>query len=410
MNPRRTMAIGAIAATAVLFACAGSNPAGPEENAFGEEFSAAKVEVAGTIEAIDVSSGSFTLSGGTDVQVSSRTTFDASGDFHSLAQAAAAIESGTRVRGRAEGSFQGSTLAATSVTLQSETSAEAEIEADEVEGVVATVDTGGGSFTLEGGVTVELAAGATIDAEGDLHALGQVEAALAGGATVRAEADGSFDGEVFVATTVKFQVDGEVDGGIDGEIDGDASVELDGTVTGVDVGARTFVVAGATVLLETDALIDASGDLHALAEVAAALTAGQTVRAEVDGTLDGGIVVATDVSFEIDAAVDGDDGADDDGDGGDGDASIEIDGIVTSVDLGARTFVVGDATVFLEADGLIDGGGDLTTLAAVAAALAASQTVEAEVDGFLDGGIVVATEVRFEIDSSIDIGLGDDDD
>jgi hypothetical protein len=203
-------------------------------------------------------------------------------------------------------------------------------------------------------------------------------------------------------------------GGNNGNDNGNALDEVHGIVAVVDLGARTVTLSDGRVFrVESDARIETDGDFRTLAEVAAALAAGLEVRVEADlapGT--GGVREVTSVKFESDQA-DGPGGDDNSGPGngggdnsgpgnggGDDDFSDdEVEGIVASVDLAARTVTTTSGRVIRVAtDALIEVDGDILTLAAVAQRLATGATIRVEADGSTEGGVFVATQAKFEVD------------
>lgn len=191
-----------------------------------------------------------------------------------------------------------------------------------VAGRVEAVDPAGRTVDLAGGTRIEVPDDGAIEGGSDFATLADVAAALDAGVEIDAEAQVAVDGIVPRAVRIAFERvsgeepappggddgtgnDGTGDDGTGGDDDGpgvdvDATVHLQGEVAGVDVVARTFVVAGTTVRLDTDDPVDPAGDLLTLEAVAAALALGQTVNAEVEGVQEGDVVVATSVRFETD--------------------------------------------------------------------------------------------------------------
>jgi len=104
-------------------------------------------------------------------------------------------------------------------------------------------------------------------------------------------------GRIDVAAALDLLVDRVGEGG-DG---GGGEVDFDALVASVDVAGRTVTLAGGSVVsVSHDGVIDASGDYRTLAEVAAAVALGRSVRAEGEGIAEGTGLRAVDVRFEDD--------------------------------------------------------------------------------------------------------------
>lgn len=203
--------------------------------------------------------------------------------------------------------------------------------------------------------------------------------------------------------------DDDASGDDDDADDDDGTAEAEGTVQSVSVGNGTFTLQGGRMIrLTSTTVIDAEGDLTTLQAVADAVSAGRAVRAEAHGTLvsESGaqVLVASRVKFETDE----DDGDDDDG-------TAEAEGAVSSASAAQGTFTLqGGRVVRLTSTTAIDAEGDLTSLQAVEAALAAGRAVRAEARGTLvtEGGsqVLVAATVKFETDEDDGDDDGDGDD
>jgi len=77
--------------------------------------------------------------------------------------------------------------------------------------------------------------------------------------------------------------------------------EFEATVLSVDTNTGTFTLATGAVIRMTDSTtIDPLGDLFSLGQVQAALNSGANVRAEGDQILEGSVLRATNVKFEVD--------------------------------------------------------------------------------------------------------------
>ncbi len=175
--------------------------------------------------------------------------------------------------------------------------------------------------------------------------------------------------------------------------------EFEGIVAAVDPAAGTVTLMGEAVIrivegTEIEHEPSDDDELASLTEVAQALVANMIVEAEGEGvveTSDPLTIVAIEIEFEIEDDADDVPGA------------IEFEASVASVDPAARSFILANGTeVTLADNATIDAEGDLLTLEAVEAALAASQPVRAEGDAVvLSMGPPLALEafdVKFEVD------------
>lgn len=168
-----------------------------------------------------------------------------------------------------------------------------ETEVDDVvefEGHVSSVDVQAGTFTFSDGTLVRITDLTQIleaDVEHPLTSLEQVQAALAEELDVVAWGGGILESEeprVIAALELRFAVAG-------GEEEEDNTVEFEGHVSHVDIGASTFTLKNGTVLEITDATaVVTTGEgelLGSLEEVAGALEAGKQIvafgAAEVSG-------------------------------------------------------------------------------------------------------------------------------
>lgn len=148
-------------------------------------------------------------------------------------------------------------------------------QADEFEGLVQSVNLEQSTFMLRNGRTVRITGDTDFGGETDLTSLAQVAEHLEAGHEVQAEGKGRVDGDVFVASVVEFEVDG----------DGSASnkVHFEAYVSGVNLETGTILLRDKRVIQVPDTVeIDGSGDYFSLAGVKEALELGQTVI--VDGT------------------------------------------------------------------------------------------------------------------------------
>lgn len=188
------------------------------------------------------------------------------------------------------------------------------------EGRVTSADVGAGSVTLADGTVIRVVTGTEVDGAGEddadedeLVSVQEVADALDAGRFVVADGEGvveSTDPRTITAVEVEFEVDDDRDADDDG-VDDDACddadapagcFEFEDSVTAVDVGARTFTLAGGDqVRLDDETTIEADGDLHSLEAVADAVDAGRPVRAEGDAVEESdGTWRALSVKFEVD--------------------------------------------------------------------------------------------------------------
>lgn len=263
----------------------------------------------------------------------------------------------------------------------------------EVRGAVASVEPSSSTFTVEGDTRVRVSSQTTFEAGSDLGSLAEVAAALAADAKIRSEARGTFRDGILLASTVRF--DSEADGGAGGDAE-PTTVEVEGAVTSASSASGAVSLLGGSEIRVTDqTTIEARGDLHSVAEVEAALAANQRVRAEADGVMESGVVVATTIAFHVEATGDGS-----------GNASGDF-VVVTSVNLSTRTVKLADGTTLkVSGDDLIDGGGHLSTLAQVSAAVEAGLEVRARSELRVDvAGLLVLETVRFEVEGDVEVGV-----
>ena len=105
----------------------------------------------------------------------------------------------------------------------------------------------------------------------------------------------------------------------DGVSGSTGSAEVDGAVTGVDVGSQTiFLGTGDEVVVDFNTVWDPRGDLFSFSELVGALNAGRNVRVEADGSfIESGAVLADTIKAEIDNRGPNDNDPDDDSDDSD---------------------------------------------------------------------------------------------
>ncbi|NGP76974.1 hypothetical protein G3570_10040 [Balneolaceae bacterium YR4-1] len=179
---------------------------------------------------------------------------------------------------------------------------------DEFEGKVTSVNLENSTFTLSEGRVIRITDETTFENDGDLFSLQAVAETLEAGKLVEAEGDGYKDGDVFVATQVKFEIE-EEDDSIEGELNFDAFI------SSVSLENSTVTLQDERVIKITDdTVFDESGDFMDLESVRNALEEGQTVAADgkgVESEEEGITIVATRIEFELEESDSGDDGATD---------------------------------------------------------------------------------------------------
>ncbi len=171
-------------------------------------------------------------------------------------------------------------------------------------------------------------------------------------------------------------------------------VEFEGLAALADPAAGSVTLAGGLeirIVAGTEIEMGSSGDNHlrSVTAVAEALAAGRTVEAEGEGVWEApGILIATNVEFEIEENVEDIPGA------------REFEGQVVSVAVAERTFTLASGTVLTLGDGIgFDPDGDLHSLQAMADAVAGGALVRAEGHAVPTGsGQALVVEVKAEID------------
>jgi len=278
----------------------------------------------GAVVSVDLDASSFTLDDGTVVRVVLGTRIKSSSfgnrRLSSLKEVAAALDEGIPVHSKGKGVLEEvnpRTLVGIKVEFRVGND-----ELEKFDGIVEAVDVDNQTFTLEGGAVVQMAEFTQIKGQGDddhhrafatfdddddddhegrrLVSLEEVAAALEAGDTVRAKGKGlpSDDAAItLVAVRVEFRTKGHDDDHMD----------FEGIVESVDVDNGTFNLTDGTVVqLDEETKIeedDPSHHLGSLQEVADALDAGLTVKAEGEGHVvdtDPTTILASEVEFEVD--------------------------------------------------------------------------------------------------------------
>ena len=182
--------------------------------------------------------------------------------------------------------------------------------------------------------------------------------------------------------------------------DAAGETEFEGIVQSVNLVENSFTLVGGAIvrIVEGTEIEEADDDdeLGSLVAVADALDAGLTVEAEVDGVVestDPFTIIAIEVEFEIEEEIE------------DIVGEVEFEGVVQSVDLVGSSFTLVGGTVVRIVVGTEieeeDDDDELGSLVAVAEALDAGLTVEAEVEGVVESTdplAIIAIEVEFEVE------------
>ncbi|MCZ6545750.1 MAG: hypothetical protein O6913_08610 [Chloroflexi bacterium] len=181
--------------------------------------------------------------------------------------------------------------------------------------------------------------------------------------------------------------------------DAAGEAEFEGIVQSVNLVENSFTLVGGAIvrIVEGTEIEEADEDdeLGSLVAVADALDAGLTVEAEVEGVVestDPFTIIAIEVEFEIEEELE------------DIVGEVDFEGVVQSVDLVGNSFtLVGGTVVRIVAGTEIeeaDEDDELGSLVAVAQALDAGLTVEAEAEGVVESTdplAIIASEVEFEV-------------
>lgn len=273
--------------------------------------------------------------------------------------------------------------------------------AGKVTGFVRSVEPSKGTLVLSGDVRLRLSASTSIDKGGDFTTLVEVLAAISAGTPVVCEAEGFVEAGVLVVQKIRFLKGGSCEACDSGDGDPDdppdeeaTESEMDGKVSSADPAGKSFRIVGGLkvrVLASTEVGSDGACGCKSLVDLDKALEAGLEIRAEIRGRIEGGVLIATRVRFEVVGGVK-DDGGDDDDD----DAPKTITGIVASVDLLARTCRTTDGKLIeIKSDSIIDLAGDLTSLADVALRLTLGIRVRVEAVGTPTAKGIIASKVKF---------------
>jgi hypothetical protein len=280
------------------------------------------------------------------------------------------------------------------------------IESDRFRGSVSAVDAPGGNLMLNDGFVIVVGGDALWRHNSDLFSLFDVEAALLSGKAVRVEGEGVFNASgFFEATEIRARQRGRSrdDSGSVGGSSDDSPGDFESQVLFADRASRTLQLAnGLIIAMDGGTFWDPLGDLFSVRQIDRALSRGELVRVEGNGTVqpDGSVLAS-----QLKAESDGPDGAGDDDDDDDDDDDFEgladeFDGRVTAVDPGAGMLRLGNGfTIRVDGATSWSSFGDLFNLDQTAAAVARGALVRAEGDGALQNdGTILASSIKVEVD------------
>ncbi|MFQ5744467.1 MAG: DUF5666 domain-containing protein, partial [Acidobacteriota bacterium] len=225
---------------------------------------------------------------GTMVVVDENTRFKLEGrdTLGSLAEIADALAAGDAVKAEGEGTLQpDGTILASKIKAKVK---EREEERTEFEGTVSSVDSAAQTMTLDDGTVVAVDENTRWKTRGEnrLTSFDQVVDAVEGGNRVKVEGKGTLqpDGATILAREIKANI---------------KKSEFEGIVTSVDSAAQTMTLDDGTVVaVDENTKWKTRGDrrLVSFDEVADAVAAGDRVKVEGKGTLQGdGSILASEI-------------------------------------------------------------------------------------------------------------------
>jgi len=252
-------------------------------------------EFEGRITQLDLENRIFTIANGQRIRIDNQTKID-DGEYRSLNDVANALENNRQIV--AEGEY---IHPDEDVNLWVATEVEFEVESNEFEDLIGSVNITTNSFTLINGDQLYLTDDSDIEFDDSLASLQDVADAVDSGLPVVA------DGEFSVAPDTGNRIIVEVDFELEFN-------EFEAVVTAVDSVANTFTLDnGRDVQVTPDTQVE--GDFSTLSEVSEALSQGILVEANGDYYLgaSGNIWIAVRVNFEEeeDSGGDGDIGEED---------------------------------------------------------------------------------------------------
>jgi hypothetical protein len=236
----------------------------------------------GRVTRVNLQDQIFTISNGQRIQINNQTEIKEE-DFNTLEEVAAAVNRGVRVTAEGEYYHPDENL-----NLWVATEVEFELESNEFEGLIASVNLSQDSFTLINGDLFFLSEKTELEFDDDFESLQDVANAVEAGMPVEAE------GDFFVDTDTGNRIVKEVEF----EFDFD---EFDENITSVNIGENTFTLESDRVVkITVETIINDDGDYLSLEEVSEALSEGEEVVAEGKFYFDtnSGFWIAAEVEFK----------------------------------------------------------------------------------------------------------------
>lgn len=254
---------------------------------------------------------------------------------------------------------------------------------NEFEGIVKSVHPENNTLLLDNGRTIRLSENTVFDSDGDLTTLKQVATSIKNGRRVKAEGKGHVDGNVFVASSIKFKTEDR------GEAE-NSNRSFEAIVKNVLPDEHQVVLQDERTILITDTTqIEYSDSLASLADVKSALDSGFRIIVDGQGIAtdkDGIDLVATQIHFEKSESEET--------------SVIEFDRSISTVNVNDSTLTLdNETTLLIDKETDIDESGDYTTLTDVNDALNAGQSIRAVGSGVKsdqDSIDIVVRQIRFE--------------
>lgn len=227
-------------------------------------------EFEGRVTQVDLPNRLFTIANGQRIQITDDTVFD-EGDFNSLQEVAAALQQNIRII--AEGDYfqpqEGE-------NLWIATEVEFELEDNEFEDFVSSVNLSNSSFTLADGRTFYITESSDVAYDEGLSSLQDVATAVQSGLPV--EAEGTFAIDVATGLRIIKEVEFEIDLDSDDE---NIFSTFDEHVLSANLTEQSFTLAdGQTYFLTDQTIYDEDSDYFSLEDLNDALAEGEEIDAE----------------------------------------------------------------------------------------------------------------------------------
>ena len=254
---------------------------------------------------------------------------------------------------------------------------------EEFEGIVKSVNPENLTMLLENGRTVQLSENTIFDSEGDFTTLKQAATSIQNGQRVKAEGKGHIDGNVFMASRIKFRIE-------DSSEEENSNLSFEAIVKNVLPDKQQVVLQDERTILITDTTqIEYSDSLASLADVKNALDSG--FRIIVDGLgietdKEGIDLIATQIHFERKDSEET--------------SLIDFNHSISNVAIDDSTLTLdNETTLLINKETEIDVSGDYKTLTDVNDALNAGQSVLAIGNGVKsdqENIDIIARQIRFD--------------